>query len=287
MSRLGLAALAAFLLAAPSASAASVYRDADAGVEVRISRGIATVRFHDPTCGAGVYRTRVRNDRLSRLQQFGCDPGGVTSGRWLRLSARVTPLRVFGHIEGRRFVARRNARKPTAAQRCAHRGLTLAESEAVRVFRDGNLTIACRRRDGAGSVIGRYEPDEDDYYASGTSAWSITAIGSRIAFAQAPFSTAASKYGGGDHPMFDPSVIVRDLETGAVSRVDPELKNVQKVALHPDGRVAWAGTDSHYYAGDTLVMTVQDGKVVTLDRGRIDAQSLRAEADGFAWDKAR
>ena len=68
----------------------------------------------------------------------------------------------------------------------------------------------------------------------------------------------------------------------------PELKSVRSVALHPDGRVAWAGSKSRYYGIDeTFVMTVQDGKVVALDRGRIDALSLRAEGDGFAWDKAR
>ena len=288
MPRLGLAVLAALLVAAPSASAARIYRDAGVGVEVRISRGIATVRFHDPTCGAGVFRSRVRSGRVSRQERFGCELGAAIPGPWLRLSARVTPLLVFGRIEGRRFVARRNAPPPTPAQRCGHRGLTLVASATARVYRHDDLTHACRRRDGRTIRIAYSVEEVADYYYYGVSAWSIRLVGSRLAFAQARFDTAASEFGDGDNPIFDPTVVVRDLETGAATRVDPELKNVQAVALHPDGRVAWAGTDSrHRPGGETLVMTVQDGRVVTLDRGRIDANSLRAEGDGFAWDKAR
>lgn len=285
MGRLALLTLAVLLVAAPSASAARVYRDPDAGVEVRVARGMATVFFAEPTCGDDSVRTRVRGRRFSRTSQFACDPGGVAAAQTLKVAGIVGDRRVVGHVEGRRFIALRGAPRPTLAQRCGHRGLTLVQTDAVRVFRDDDLTIACRRRDGAVVEIGRYVPDEADYYASGTAAWSIEAIGTRVAFAQAPFNTAASKYGDADNPVFDPTVVVRDLETGTEARIAPELRNVQAVALHPDGRVAWAGNQSRTYGGETSVKTFRDGNVLTLDQGKIDAYSLRAEGDGFAWDR--
>jgi hypothetical protein len=285
MRRLALALPVALLVGMPSSAAAApaTYRDAEAGVEVRVARGIATVRFHEPTCGAGVLRARVRRGRLSRRTELACEPGGVTPARALRLSARVTPLRVSGHVEGRRFAAARNGARPTPAQLCRHRGLTRAETDMVRVYRHGRLTVACRRGDGAFGVIGRYDPDEGGYYASGISVWSIGAIGSRIAFAKARFDSAASKYGQGDDPMFRATVVVRDLATGSELRVGPEMVTVATVALHPDGRVAWAGYESGAAGSDVFVKTVRDGRVVTLDRGRIASESLRAEGDGFVW----
>jgi hypothetical protein len=285
VTRIALVTLAAVLVAAPVAHASRVYRDPEAGTEVRIARGVATVSFSDPLCGEGVIRARVRDRRFARTERIGCEAGGVVGSRALKVAGIVNAARVVGHVEGMKFTARRGAPKPTLAQRCGHRGLTLAATDLVRVYVSRDRTIACLRSDGSFSLIGQREEYAEDYYSNGTAAWSIKAVGGRIAFAQAKFDTAASKYGDGDNPMFRPSVVVRDMVGGTELRIDPELVSLHSVALHPDGRVAWAGSQSSYSTGDVFVKTLQDGKVVTLDQGRIDSASLRAEGDGFAWDR--
>ena len=289
MAKLALAVAGVVLAAAPTAGAATVYRDAERGVEVRIEKRIATVSFAEPTCGSTSLRTRVRGGRFARSHTFACGTPTIGAGvpsRTVRVTGTVTANRVRGAVAGRRFLARRGAPPPTAVQRCSFRGATVAETELVRVFRDGDVTIACRRRDGAAIAIAETVHDADNYYSSGTGAYALRALGSRIAYASARFDSAASKYGEGDNPMFHPTIVVRDLETGAETRVAAELANVQAIALRDDGRVAWAGSMSSYYGGVVYVKTVQDGKVVTLDQGPIDPATLRVQGDGFAWDRS-
>lgn len=300
MTRLGLTAVAMFVLLAPAASAAT-YRDRGQGVEVRVVRGSATVRFVDQACGAGVVTAKVRAGTIVRATRFRCEPSARPFEKTARVVATVLPRRVVGTMSGRPFIARRGARKPSAAQRCGYRGLTIAVTEAVRVFEESarrsasqepRTTVACRRRDGAAVEIARVDPDagDGDRYEAGTRAVSVQASGTRIAFRHAAFDTAAEKYGGTGGPPFDQTVVVRDLAAGTETRIDPELGHVAAVALHPDGRVAWAGTrtregDGSPGPGDVFVKTVRDGATVTLDQGPIVATSLRAAVDGFAWDR--
>lgn len=301
MTRLGLTALAMFVLVAPAASAAGTYRDRDDGVEVRVARGKAVVRFVDQACGAGALRAKVRTRRIARSTEIRCEPSAEPFAKAIRVEARVGPLRVVGTVGGRAFIARRGASRPSAAQRCAHRGFTLAETEAVRVFEESDprsrsqeprTTAACRLRDGAFVQLARVLPDagDDERYEEGTRAVSVQAVGTRVAYRHAAFDTAAEKYNAAGGASFDQTVVVRDLEAGTETRINPELGWVGAVALHPDGRVAWAGTQTRDGRGapgpgDVFVKTVRDGAVVTLDQGPIVMSSLRAAGDGFAWDR--
>jgi hypothetical protein len=283
---LGLAAATAALLAPAAASAETRYRDNDAGVQVRLVSGgrVVIVAFSHPDCGRGFVRARVRRSGFARTAPMSCgDPLGL---RQIRVRGTVGRDTVRGTVAGRPFRAERGAGPATPAQRCGHLGQTLAETDIVRVYRDGDRTVACRLSDGSAVRIGYRQPDEQDYYASGISAAYVQAIGSRIAYSEAPFNTAASKYGAGDEPMFRPTIVIRDLVTGAQVRQSPEVVSLRSLVLRADGRFAWTGADSSYYSGDIYVKTVQDGKVVTLDKGAdIIATSLRAEGDGFAWSR--
>lgn len=300
MTRLCLAALAVFVLVAPAASAAT-YRDRDDGVEVRVARGKATVRFVDQSCGGGTLKARVRARRIARSTVLRCEPSAESFTKTIRVVAKVRRLRVAGTVGGRPFSARRGAARPSAAQRCGHRGFTIARTEAVRVFEESDprsgsqeprTTAACRLRDGAFVQLARVETDagDGDRYEAGTRAVSVQAVGSRVAFRRSTFDTAAEKYGAAGQGAFDHAVVVRDLEAGTERTINPELGYVGAVALHPDGRVAWAGTQTRdgYGApgpGDVFVKTLRDGQVVTLDQGPIVMSSLRAAGDGFAWDR--
>jgi len=302
MTRLCLIALAMFVVLAPAASAAGTYRDRDDGVEVRVVRGKAVVRFVDQTCGAGAVTAKVRARRIARSTVVRCEPSAEPFAKTVRVVAKVRRLRVAGTVGGRRFVARRGASRPSAAQRCGHRGYTIAETEAVRVFEESDprsdsqeprITAACRLRDGAFAQLARVEPDAGDgeRYEEGTRAVSVQAVGSRVAFRHSSFDTAAEYYGAaGSGAPFDHAVVVRDLEAGTETTINPELGYVGAVALHPDGRVAWAGTETRDARGgagpgDIFVKTRRDGTVVTLDQGTILMSSLRATSDGFAWDR--
>ena len=291
MTRIGITALAMFLLIATSASAARTYRDAETGVQVKIAKKKkATVRFVQPGCGAGMLKTKVRDRRISRSVAVSCEEGADPAIQMVRVTAKVTKRRVRGMVDDLPFTADRGMPPFSARDACGFRGLTVAENDDVRVFRDADVTLACMRSTGEAVELARStDDDESGTYSSGTRAWSIKLHGLRLAYAHRPFDTAASKYGQMQGPGFAPSVVVREVPSVTETRIDPEVAVVVAVALHPDGRVAWTGAETEGSqgepTGDIFVKTVRDGKVVTLDRGPIDPESLRAEGDGFAWDR--
>lgn len=292
MTRIGITALAMFLLIAPSASAARSYRDVETGVVVKVApkKKQATVRFIEPGCGAGKLKTKVLDRRINRSVAVSCEDGAEEAVQTVRVTAKVTKRRVRGTVNDFPFTADRGMPPFSARDACGFRGLTVADSVDFRVYRDADATIACLRSTGESVTLAQSITEEGDEYSSGTRAWSIKIEGYRIAYAHAQFDDAASKYGQMQGAQFDPTVILRDNPSGPETRIAPELASVSAVALHPDGRVAWAGTETRGPRGepgpgDVFVKTVQDGKVVTLDRGPIVAESLRAQGDGFAWDR--
>jgi hypothetical protein len=68
-----------------------------------------------------------------------------------------------------------------------------------------------------------------------------------------------------------------------VSRIRAQVFAVTGFAMRDDGAVAWAGPPYASSYGDVLVQTVEDGEVVTLDRGPIDPRSLRVVDGRFVW----
>lgn len=271
--------LVALAVIAAAAAPPATYREAAQGVEIRVRGALATVTYAHPGCGLRTVRkVPVRRSRFRLKTSEYC--GTATST--VVVTGRITPRRVTGRVGAAPFVARRNAAPPTRAQRCALRGTTLAQTPLVRVFDEGNRTLACRLADGFAVEIAETVWDEDRYYSAGIAARHVVAVGSRIAYARVPFDSARSKFG--QDPGFEDDVIVHDLANGARRSVHPDLFSVTGLAMRDDGAVAWAGSKPSE-SPDVLVQTAQDGQIVTLDRGRIDPASLRVVDGAFVWTK--
>ena len=278
-----LLAAALLLASVPAAGAATTYRDGEMGVTVRVadSRRTAVVTYEN-ACAPLRARVRIRRGRISRRLQVTCQAaGGASAVPAERVTVRAVVLRrrINGTVDGEPFIAERNGRPATAAERCENRGTELAKTDVARVYGYGARTIACLLATGRQAVIGITV--EDDPYVSGTSVSSIALEERFVGYVGDPFSSAADKYGQGDDPVLAPHVTVVDLGAPAdpVVRVPAQIA-VQALVVHPDGRVAWAGPAPE---GTLILTAAPGGAAAELARGPFDPATLRVEGAGFAW----